>query len=331
VITVSVPPSLLSQASLSPSAKVLWLASHLVDPLLPPALVAASGLSPTTIRRGMHELAAAGWPAGRPAPTRPTPNSSENPSIPAELLADPHIGAPAKLLYAGLQLSPAFRHRQITITYTDLCGMAHASRNTVKTAMGDLVHRSWLKVTQDRPSRTLHLEVLNPMQYRQRLEVAQAVQRLGKPGPGGEKLMREILSLLVATDRFTDDDAPGFMVNPKTGELLEFDRYYPDQRVAFEFNGAQHYGATDWFPDTEEAKDRQLRDMIKAGLCFYKGIRLVIVHAEDLSLETMQQKVGSLLPLRDLTGHDLLRNRLIKRCYTYRLRSPDTTPGASGP
>jgi hypothetical protein len=111
------------------------------------------------------------------------------------------------------------------------------------------------------------------------------------------------------------------MVNPATGELLRFDRYYA-AGVALEFNGAQHYGTTDWFPDAEEVKAQQVRDLLKAGHCLLSGIRLVILHAEDLSLDAIRAKVGGLLPLRDLQGHDLLVNHLIRACFFYRSGTP---------
>lgn len=43
---------------------------------------------------------------------------------------------------------------------------------------------------------------------------------------------------------------------------------------------------------------------MKMGLCMEKKIALVVVHPEDLTLESMRHKVGHLMPLRNLTGHE---------------------------
>lgn len=60
----------------------------------------------------------------------------------------------------------------------------------------------------------------------------------------GESIARELATLLVDSDEFAGDVAPGFLVNPKTGRGLEPDRYYPTHTVDFEFNGPQHYRPT---------------------------------------------------------------------------------------
>jgi hypothetical protein len=76
--------------------------------------------------------------------------------------------------------------------------------------------------------------------------------------------------------------------------------------VAFEFNGDQHYRASGRFTQ-QEVDDQHLCDLIKAGLCLYeKEIHLVIVHAEDLSLQGMIRKIGQCMPLRDLAGLERL-------------------------
>lgn len=45
-------------------------------------------------------------------------------------------------------------------------------------------------------------------------------------GYRGQALMREFLSDLVASTDFLDDARPGFLINPFTGERMEYDRYY---------------------------------------------------------------------------------------------------------
>src|SRR5690606_12471297 len=126
--------------------------------------------------------------------------------------------------------------------------------------------------------------------------------------------MREYLSLLIDSDEYEDNAAPGFLVNPLTEERLQLDRYYPPG-VAFEFNGPQHYGPTEHYT-AEEAVKQRVRDLIKAGICAGRGIQLKIVHAEDLSLSKMKKIVGHLLPLRDLRRSE--ERRVGKECRSRR-------------
>jgi hypothetical protein len=164
----------------------------------------------------------------------------------------------------------------------------------------------------------------NPGLERQEAEVEQAMQRLNEAPFDGEALMREYLSLIVASDQFEDNATPGFLVNPFTGEELEFDRYYPPG-VAFEFQGAQHFGPTARFPDERKARNLRGRDVVKLGLCAARGIALVEVLPTDLTLKRMLAKVGSLLPLRRLDGHELLIACLEANSRTYR-RNARTVP-----
>ena len=52
--------------------------------------------------------------------------------------------------------------------------------------------------------------------------------------------MREILSLIVASATFVDDGSLGFLVNPRTREQMQLDRFYMYEKVGLEFNGYQH-------------------------------------------------------------------------------------------
>jgi len=128
--------------------------------------------------------------------------------------------------------------------------------------------------------------------------------------------MQEYLSLLIDSDQFTENARPGFLVNPQTGERLELDRFYPEG-VAFEFNGTQHYRETGRFSQAE-ADAQHLRDLIKAGICLYRGIHLVIIRTEGLALQGMIRRIDQSLPLRNLAGHEPLIDLLEDASLTYR-------------
>jgi len=83
---------------------------------------------------------------------------------------------------------------------------------------------------------------------------------------------------------------------------LELDRFY-EPLLAFEFNGAQHYRTTGRYTQAE-ADAQHFRDLIKAGICLYRGIHLVVIHPEDLSLQGLIKKIGGSAPLRSLDGQE---------------------------
>jgi hypothetical protein len=118
-----------------------------------------------------------------------------------------------------------------------------------------------------------------------------------------------------------------FLVNPQTGERLEFDRFYPPN-WAFEFHGAQHDGPTERSSQAE-VEAQQLRDLIKAGICVYRGIHLVVIRAADLSLDGMIKRVGGSMPLRDLTGQEALIDLLEDASIAYRAASARRGRGKS--
>ena len=119
---------------------------------------------------------------------------------------------------------------------------------------------------------------------------------MGRPAaPGKGRIRRgrfdaEWLRLIVRADGI-DEASPDFLVNPQTGEKLRFDWFCPDGKVACEFNGPQHYRPTAKFSKEEVAAQRR-RDAFKKQACRSRNIRLVVIHAEDLSLQGMLKKAG---------------------------------------
>lgn len=103
---------------------------------------------------------------------------------------------------------------------------------------------------------------------------------------------------------------------------MQFDRYDPPS-VAFEFNGPQHYSPTARYPNPADSEKQRGRDYIRVGICATRGIHLLIVHPEDLTLAAMRQKAGGLLPLRPLAGHEPLMAYLEKVGRSYRRRALD--------
>ena len=59
---------------------------------------------------------------------------------------------------------------------------------------------------------------------------------------------------------------------------MELDGYHPILKIAFEYNGGQHYSFTPRFHKSmKDFVDQKARDKLKAELCEQKGVNLIII------------------------------------------------------
>ena len=194
-------------------------------------------------------------------------------------------------------------------------------RSTVK----QLQQAEWLDLSQTNRVAPVIVAARNPIQEHYEQMAADAELRLSRAKFLGEAIMREILSLIIDAATFVDDGSLGFLVNPRTREQMRLDRYYMDEKVGFEFNGYQHYRVTELYDQQTVDRQRE-RDATNRELCAKNGVALVVVHPQDLSVSTMLQKVGNLLPLRSLVGAGPLIRFLDRAAADYQLRSPVVIP-----
>lgn len=76
---------------------------------------------------------------------------------------------------------------------------------------------------------------------------------------------------------------PNFLKNPETGRNLELDCYNPhiitamgSNGLAFEIDGAQHYGYVPQWHGSEDGFEKQkMRDKLKEVLCIKHGVLLI--------------------------------------------------------
>jgi len=240
--------------------------------------------------------------------------------LPPELLRREGISPTAKFLYLVAQ---APRPGSLA----ELGRIAGVERRQTARLCGQLARTGWMKLVRS-GRETVPVPVC-PVAVEER-QAERLLKLVAMSRHKGECLMKCWLDLLVASDNFVDNARPGFLGNPLSGESLEFDRYYLDG-VAFEFNGPQHYGPTASFPDEQAFREARARDLLKKGLGCEKGIELVEITADDLSLDGMTARLPALLP-RSIVDRDGPYAKALERlCQEYRAKATVTPWDRSTP
>ncbi|MFX1500208.1 MAG: hypothetical protein ACFFDH_04495 [Promethearchaeota archaeon] len=91
-----------------------------------------------------------------------------------------------------------------------------------------------------------------------------------------ERTTREIFEELF-NEKF-QTSRPNWLINPITNSKMHLDGYNRKLKLAFEYNGMQHYFYNEFFHRTyQEFLDQQKRDIYKRILCKAKGITLIVI------------------------------------------------------
>lgn len=322
---IRVPESLLKSQELLPTAKLVWITLMLdlqrkaQEQLSKTSLAAITGLSRPTINKAIGALEASGWYVEE-KPCIKGKIYGPSVTIYTDLILDTALSVRARLFHGMLQLTANFKAKIMQFKYSPLSKELNMGLRSVRCAMGQLAKSGWFKMKQINQLAPIILNLNHPIREQFRVMFARAKKNLTNPDHFGDALMKEILSTLVATDDYMDNVRPGFLRNSNTDCLLELDRYYPNV-VAFEFNGTQHYEPTDIY-DAATVEKQKFRDKLKKQLCADKGIKLITIHAQDLTIEGMLKKIGDILPLRNLRGGERLIEFLENASANYRRNSP---------
>ena len=331
---IEVPIALLFEKRLTPAAKRLWMRLALDEQHPRPRsrsskkLAKRTGVARSTVFAARRRGVATGWlvpvrnrDSGRVWWRSACPaKGSGFVRIPVDLIRDIERIRPQEVLcYGFLQLVPSFNGLSGEFRWAELRRLTRLHMRTLRRAVRSLAEASWIDIKQKNRLapiwyRLQHADEARLDETRRRLEDRTSRQTRNQVG---EAIMHEALALIVGTDQCVEGARPDFLVNPATGERLELDRYYPKHHVAFEFNGPQHYVATDRFPKKVVEAQRR-RDAVKRRICKRYGIDLVIVRAEDLGIATLLRKVGDRLPRRSLRIFRQTIRYLNKRAVRYR-------------
>jgi len=221
------------------------------------------------------------------------------------LITDKTIGVQAKLIYGAIQAMPGYdsRNRSGYFTYAFLARQLKLNVKTVRRALLELREAEWLVIRPKDKTVSKLIGISDPVS----IKLMNAQRKIKYADFLGETLMREGLSLVLAWDNAVDNAKPAYLINKDTGGEMHFDHLYEKQKVAFEFNGAQHYKPTEKY-DKETVNKQKNRDKTKQQICRKRGIMLVVFTSEDLSIGKITQKVKEFpgAVLNDLTGYERL-------------------------
>lgn len=103
----------------------------------------------------------------------------------------------------------------------------------------------------------------------------------------GQQICRRYIESLINA-RFYENYRPDWLFG------MELDFYFPDYKLAIEFNGDQHYFATGLSDDPSLQRKRDLR---KRYICRDRGVKLVVLKAIDLVRCKFNQKFKRIVPM----------------------------------
>lgn len=126
----------------------------------------------------------------------------------------------------------------------------------------------------------------------------------------GEALLNAYLDLFITATVFKTGKEipahPSFLMNPKTGSILEIDMLFEDFHLAFEFQGEHHYTNT---------KTKEI-DEFKLTTCPENGLLLIPVNPFQLKGDILQKLIVN--SIKDFLGlNDLFKDKRTKYWSKY--------------
>lgn len=92
-----------------------------------------------------------------------------------------------------------------------------------------------------------------------------------------EGLMQQVLNKLLPNAEYIDNGYYSWLASPR-GATLQLDRYYPELKLAFEFNGRQHYEFNRYMHKDQKAFEYlQECDSKKRRECKRNGVTLITI------------------------------------------------------
>lgn len=92
---------------------------------------------------------------------------------------------------------------------------------------------------------------------------------------------------------------PTWLRNPETGSLLELDGHCEELKLAFEYDGEQHFKPIDFFGGEESFISRVKRDLVKNELCEKHGIMLIRIPYSIKDIENHIKGILNIINIKE--------------------------------
>jgi hypothetical protein len=110
-------------------------------------------------------------------------------------------------------------------------------------------------------------------------------------GSNGENMMRDLLENTIFPHKKFPTIRPEFLKNPETGWPLELDCYNDEMKLAFEFQGIQHYQPVKRYGGQKRFEQQQKQDQLKRELCSKEGVVLIEVDTRPINKIRNKNKI----------------------------------------
>ena len=106
-----------------------------------------------------------------------------------------------------------------------------------------------------------------------------------------EELMYKCVEKVFKDSKVVQQYRPYFLSTGK-GQM-SYDVYVVDKKIAFEYQGKQHYQPVEFFGGQKNFEEQQKRDKLKEELSKKNKIKLIYIrYDEDISTELIKEKLG---------------------------------------
>lgn len=126
-----------------------------------------------------------------------------------------------------------------------------------------------------------------------------------------EGQMQYLLNKIMPEAVYIDNGFYSFLPSPKD-HPMQMDRYYPDLKLAFEFQGKQHYQFNSYMHSSKESFEYlKTCDALKAKLLKQRGIRLITIkYDKEITLGYLVRRLKEEGILDDLRQKTTVREEL---------------------
>lgn len=211
------------------------------------------------------------------------------PIVLKQLVVTPGLHAGAKETYLKLCL-----HSKTTIA--DNARTLNMSYDKLRRHIRELQGADWAYEFMEPSTRRIIIVPSMPLNVEESLAGHWQEQRNVTPYLG-QWITDRWFALLIDDLTWIPNARPEALVSGAGSKRMEIDFKFRRHRVAVEFNGKFHFEAGPTEEEQKRLRQQQERDALKALLCARKDIVFVELTGKDLSYETIDSKLGHLLPI----------------------------------